>query len=112
MVATNSVAPGTGECVCRHSVFAMVVLDRPLARVHREIDMVTTPCGHPVAMVHANNCSSQVNVIAGLLRDFAAAMGQPVPDGKIYDFCLTALWTVRRIVTGLLPTATPPARVF
>ena len=37
-------------------------------------------------MVHANNCSSQVNVIAGLLRDFAAAMGQPVPDGKIYDF--------------------------
>ena len=86
MVATNSVAPGTGNVSAGTSVFAMVVLDRPLARVHREIDMVTTPCGHPVAMVHANNCSSQVNVIAGLLRDFAAAMGQPVPDGKIYDF--------------------------
>ena len=86
MVATNSVAPGTGNVSAGTSVFAMVVLDRPLARVHREIDMVTTPCGHPVAMVHANNCSSQVNVIAGLLRDFAAAMGQPVPDGKIYEF--------------------------
>lgn len=86
MVATNSVAPGTGNVSAGTSVFTMVVLDRPLARVHREIDMVTTPCGHPVAMVHANNCSSQVNVIAGLLRDFAAAMGQPVPDGKIYDF--------------------------
>jgi sugar (pentulose or hexulose) kinase len=86
MVATNSVAPGTGTVSAGTSVFAMVVLDQPLARVHREIDMVTTPCGHPVAMVHANNCSSQVNVIAGLLRDFAAAMGQPVPDGKIYDF--------------------------
>lgn len=86
MVATNSVTPGTGNVSAGTSVFAMVVLDRPLEQLHREIDMVTTPCGHPVAMVHANNCSSQVNVIASLLRDFAAAVGQPVPDGRIYDF--------------------------
>lgn len=86
MVATNSVTPGTGNVSAGTSVFAMVVLDSPLEQVHREIDMVTTPCGHPVAMVHANNCSSEINVIATLLGDFAAAMGQSVPDGKIYDF--------------------------
>ena len=86
MAATNSVAPRTGNVSAGTSIFAMAVLEKALSKVYPEIDMVTTPCGHPVAMVHANNCSSQVNVIAGLLRDFAAAMGQPVPDGKIYDF--------------------------
>ena len=86
MAATNSVAPRTGNVSAGTSIFAMVVLEKALSKVYPEIDMVTTPCGHPVAMVHANNCSSQVNVIAGLLRDFAAAMGQPVPDGKIYEF--------------------------
>ena len=86
MVATNSVAPGTGNVSAGTSVFAMVVLDRPLARVHREIDMVTTPCGHPVAMVHANLMRSN---LCGALSALKVGMDiltrdEQVPLQRIY----------------------------
>ena len=61
MVATNSVAVHTGNVSAGTSVFAMIVLEKPLKNVHREIDLVTTPVGDAVAMVHCNNCSSDIN---------------------------------------------------
>ena len=60
MVATNSVAPRTGNVSAGTSVFAMVVLEKPLAKLHKQIDMVTTPSGEAVAMVHCNNCTSEL----------------------------------------------------
>ena len=84
MTATNSVAARTGNVSAGTSVFAMVVLERPLSRVYPEIDMVTTPTGKPVAMVHCNNCTSDINAWAGMLGGFLAAMGRPAGAGEIY----------------------------
>ena len=61
MAATNSVRVRTGNVSAGTSVFAMVVLEKPLKDVYTEIDMVTTPSGSPVAMVHCNNCTSDIN---------------------------------------------------
>ena len=61
MVATNSVAPKTANVSAGTSIFAMIVLEEDLENVHEEIDMVTTPSGEPVAMVHVNNCTSDIN---------------------------------------------------
>ncbi len=73
MVATNAVAARTGNISAGTSVFAMVVLEKPLASAYPEIDMVTTPSGLPVAMVHCNNCTSDLNAWVGLLGgDFDA----------------------------------------
>jgi sugar (pentulose or hexulose) kinase len=75
MVATNSVAPRTGNVSAGTSIFAMVVLEGELSRPHRELDLVTTPAGDPVAMVHCNNGASELNAWAGLFTEFARAMG-------------------------------------
>ncbi|HWR84859.1 MAG TPA: FGGY family carbohydrate kinase, partial [Rhodoglobus sp.] len=80
MVATNSVAPRTGNVSAGTSIFAMVVLERPLTEVHHELDLVTTPSGDPVAMVHCNNGASELAAWAGLFTRFAAAAGHPVDD--------------------------------
>ncbi|HRF51581.1 MAG TPA: FGGY-family carbohydrate kinase, partial [Trichococcus flocculiformis] len=61
MVATNSVAERTGNVSAGTSAFAMIVLEQDLNEVHPEIDLVTTPAGSLVAMVHTNNCSSDIN---------------------------------------------------
>ncbi len=84
MVATNSVAQRTGNISAGTSVFSMVVLEKALSRVYPEIDMVTTPSGHPVAMVHCNNCTSDINAWVNMLQGFAAAAGKPVSRGEIY----------------------------
>lgn len=73
MVATNSVAVRTGNVSAGTSIFAMVVLEKALAKLHREIDCVTTPDGLQVAMVHANNCTSDLNAWVGLFADFLRA---------------------------------------
>ncbi|MGN0902007.1 MAG: FGGY-family carbohydrate kinase, partial [Succinivibrio sp.] len=70
MVATNSVAKRTGNVSAGTSIFAMVVLEKALKQLHREIDNVTTPDGLQVAMVHANNCTSDLNAWVGLFADF------------------------------------------
>ena len=70
MTATNSVTVRTGNVSAGTSVFAMLVLENELKGVHREIDMVTTPAGDPVAMVHCNNCTSDLNAWVGLLQSF------------------------------------------
>ena len=75
MVATNSVAPRTGNVSAGTSIFAMIVLERELSRVHRELDLVTTPAGDLVAMVHCNNGASELDSWAGLFAEVAAAVG-------------------------------------
>ena len=75
MVATNSVAVRTGNVSAGTSVFAMVVLEEDLKAVHEELDMVTTPSGDTVAMVHCNNCTSDLNAWVGLFREFAENFG-------------------------------------
>lgn len=85
MVATNSVAEYTGNISAGTSIFSMVVLDKPLTRMYKEIDIVTTPTGKPVAMVHCNNCSSDIDAWAGLLKEFAHAAGSNCSTGEALD---------------------------
>jgi sugar (pentulose or hexulose) kinase len=84
MVATHSVAPRTGNVSAGTSIFAMVVLEQPLERVHHEIDVVTTPAGDLVAMVHCNNGASELNAWAGLLGEFATALGAPAAADDVF----------------------------
>ena len=83
MVATNSVRERTGNVSAGTSDFAMIVTDHPLG-VHREIDMVTTPAGAPVAMVHCNNCTSDINAWVNLLSEFAQLIGAPQDKGTLF----------------------------
>jgi sugar (pentulose or hexulose) kinase len=85
MVATNSVAPREGNVSAGTSIFAMVVLERPLARVHDELDVVTTPAGDPVAMVHCNNGASELAAWVAIFRQFADAAGAPVDADTAYS---------------------------
>lgn len=84
MVSTNAVRKRTGNISVGTSAFSMNVLEDPLRRVHRNIDIVTTPAGAPVAMVHTNNCSSDINAWVGLFGNFAACLGQEVPPDRLY----------------------------
>ncbi len=83
MAATNSVRVRTGNVSAGTSDFAMLVTDHDLG-VHREIDMVTTPAGAPVAMVHCNNCTSDINAWVNLFSQFAEAIGAPQDKGSLY----------------------------
>src|SRR5690606_25398625 len=85
MVATNSVAPRTGNVSAGTSIFAMVVLERPLERVHEEIDLVTTPAGDLVAMVHCNNGASELAAWADLFGQLAAALGAPADPETVFE---------------------------
>ena len=84
MAATNSVAVGTGNVSAGTSDFAMIVVDRPL-KVHREIDMVTTPSGAPVAMVHCNNCTSDINAWSELFAEVLACAGCPMDKSRLFE---------------------------
>jgi sugar (pentulose or hexulose) kinase len=90
MVATNSVAPRTGNVSAGTSIFAMVVLERELGRVHRELDLVTTPAGDPVAMVHCNNGASELDAWAGLFGEFARALGHEADPSEVFETLFTA----------------------
>jgi len=85
MVATNSVAPRAGNVSAGTSIFAMVVLERPLTRVHEELDVVTTPAGDPVAMVHCNSGASELAAWVGIFRRFAEAVGTPLSQDDAYS---------------------------
>lgn len=86
MVATNSVAERTGNVSAGTSVFAMIVLEKELAKVYPEIDMVTTPTGKPVAMVHANNCTSDINAWVGLFKEFSTSFGMEIDQNILFEF--------------------------
>ena len=85
MVATNSVAPRTGNVSAGTSIFAMVVLERPLEHAHHELDLVTTPAGDPVAMVHCNNGASELAAWTGVFGRFAAAAGASVDNDAVFE---------------------------
>ncbi len=84
MVATNSVAVRTGNVSAGTSVFAMVVLENELKKLHEELDMVTTPAGDAVAMVHCNNCTSDLNAWVNIFKEFAESFGVDVDMNKLF----------------------------
>lgn len=85
MVATNSVARRTGNVSAGTSIFAMIVLERELSKLHPELDLVTTPAGDLVAMVHCNNGASELNAWAGLFGEFAVALGTPADTNTLFE---------------------------
>lgn len=85
MVATNSVAPRTGNVSAGTSTFAMIVLEKQLSKLHREIDMVTTPTGFPCAMSHANNGTSDLNAWVNIFEEFAGLMGFHANTGELFE---------------------------
>lgn len=84
MVTTNAISPRTGNVSAGTSIFAMVVLEKSLAKVYPEIDIVTTPTGMPVAMVHCNNCTNDMNAWVGMLKENAALFGAEPDTGNLY----------------------------
>ena len=84
MTATNSVRARTGNVSAGTSIFSMIVLEKPMQKVYPEIDIVTTPTGLPVAMVHCNSCSSEINAWVSLFREFAKLMGLETDAGEVY----------------------------
>ena len=85
MVATNSVAVRTGNVSAGTSVFAMIVLEKELSKLYPEIDMVTTPTGKPVAMVHSNNCTSDLNAWVDVFQEFTQVLGVNISESKLYE---------------------------
>ncbi|UOF92745.1 FGGY-family carbohydrate kinase [Fodinisporobacter ferrooxydans] len=102
MVATNSVAKRTGNVSAGTSVFAMIVLEKELKKVHPEIDLVTTPSGSLVGMVHANNCSSDINAWVKLFREFSEVLGCKVNIDKIFEILFSKALEGDRDCGGLL----------
>lgn len=84
MAATNSVKQRTGNVSAGTSVFAMIVLEKELQKVHEEIDMVTTPSGDAVAMVHCNNCTSDLNAWVNIFKEFAESFGMEVDMNQLF----------------------------
>jgi sugar (pentulose or hexulose) kinase len=63
----------------------MIVLEKPLSKLYPEIDMVTTPTGKPVAMVHSNNCTSDLNAWIGVFQEFTAALGVEISESELFE---------------------------
>ena len=85
MTATNSVLPRTGNVSAGTSIFAMLVLEKPMRGYYPEIDVVTTPAGAPVAMVHCNNCCSELDAWVNIFGEFAALTGNPMEKSALYE---------------------------
>ena len=85
MVATNSVARRTGNVSAGTSIFAMVVLEHELSRVHKELDLVTTPAGDLVAMVHCNNGASELGSWVNLFAEFARASQEQASTSTVFE---------------------------
>lgn len=102
MVATNSVAERTGNVSAGTSVFAMIVLEKALSKLYPEIDMVTTPTGKPVAMVHSNNCTSDLNAWVDLFQEFTHLLGVEVTESRLYEMLFQKALTGEADAGGLL----------
>jgi len=85
MVATNSVAPKTGNVSAGTSIFAMLVLEKPLSSLYPQIDIVATPSGLPVAMVHCNNCCGELDSWVNMFDEFATLSGNPISKSDLYE---------------------------
>ncbi len=84
MVATNAVKQRTGNVSAGTSSFSMIVLEKPLSKPYEMIDMVTTPDGSLVAMVHCNNCTSDINAWVKIFKEFQELLGVPVDMNQLY----------------------------
>ncbi|HNX63666.1 MAG TPA: FGGY-family carbohydrate kinase [Oscillospiraceae bacterium] len=102
MAATNSIAPKTGNVSAGTSIFAMAVLEQDLSSVHKEIDIVTTPCGSPVAMVHCNNCTTDLDAWVRMLGDTLKLFGLDIPKPQLYDKLYEAALSGKPDCGGLL----------
>jgi len=102
MVATNSVAERTGNVSAGTSVFAMIVLEKPLSKVHPEIDMVTTPTGKHVAMVHSNNCTTDLNAWVELFHGFTRVLGLEISQSNLFEILYKKALTGDADCGGLL----------
>lgn len=102
MVATAALRPRTGNVSAGTSAFAMIVLDQPLRTLIPEIDLVATPTGRPVAMAHANNCTSDLNAWVEVFSQFATALGHPIDRGPLFDLLLTAADTTTMDEAGTM----------
>lgn len=102
MTATNSVAKRTGNVSAGTSVFAMAVLEKELSKVYPEIDLVTTPAGDLVAMVHCNNCTSDLNSWVNLFKEFAESFGIEADMSKLFSVLYGKAMTADRDCGGLL----------
>ena len=85
MTATNSVRRRTGNISAGTSIFSMLVLDKPLSAPHEDIDIVTTPDGSDVAMVHCNNCCSEIDMWVRMFGEFAELAGAPMDKSALYE---------------------------
>ena len=102
MVATNSIRPRTGNVSAGTSVFAMIVLEKPLSCPHDEIDLVTTPVGDPVGMVHCNNCTSDLNAWVDVFGEFAGLLGKEMSRKQLYNLLYTLSEEGEKDCGGLL----------
>lgn len=102
MVATNAVRERTGNVSAGTSAFAMVVLEKNLSKVNQSIDIVATPSGHPVAMVHANNFTSEINAWTNLFYEAIKLVGADVNKGKLFDMLYNASLESDSDVGGLM----------
>jgi sugar (pentulose or hexulose) kinase len=102
MVATSSVAPRTGNVSAGTSIFAMIVLERPLTTVHAELDLVTTPAGDLVAMVHCNNGASELGSWADMFGELASALGHPAGQDEVFEALFSAALSGEADGGGLL----------
>jgi sugar (pentulose or hexulose) kinase len=102
MVATNSVAERTGNVSAGTSVFAMIVLEKPLSKVYPEIDLVTTPTGRHVAMVHSNNCTTDLNAWVELFHEFTRVFGMEIGQSSLFEILYKQALTGDADCGGLL----------
>ncbi|MFV0453025.1 MAG: xylulokinase [Propioniciclava sp.] len=102
MAATNAVGKRTGNVSVGTSVFAMVVLERPLAKLHRELDIIATPSGDPVAMVHCNNGAGELAAWVGTFTRFAEALGRPTSADEAFGVFLNEALAAEADAGGIL----------
>ena len=103
MTATNAVAVRTGNVSAGTSVFAMIVMEKELSKVYPEIDLVTTPTGNLVSMVHCNNCTSDLNAWVNIFKEFEEALGIPVDMNKLFSILYNKALEGDADCGGLLP---------
>ncbi|HZJ86827.1 MAG TPA: FGGY-family carbohydrate kinase [Erysipelothrix sp.] len=102
MVATNSIKQNTGNISAGTSVFAMIVLDKPLSKVYPEIDIVTTPVGDLVAMVHVNNCTTEINAWVNLFADVLRRMNVEFEMNDLFTMAFEAVFEADKDADNML----------
>ena len=102
MVATNSIRPATGNISAGTSIFAMVVLEKALSKVYPEIDIVTTPSGSPVAMVHCNNCTGDLDAWVKLFGELGGMLGADISKSALYDILYSSALNGNAANSGLV----------